>query len=87
MLAEVPDETVTARPSRCAHCNAALAEADLTLAARFDKVDLPRVTPMVTRVERYAGRCRCCGTTTPAPLPEGLEPGTPFSGKIVALAM
>ncbi len=42
---------------------------------------------MVTRVERYAGRCRCCGTTTLAPLPEGLEPGTPFSLNIVALAM
>jgi transposase len=41
----------------------------------------------VTRVERYVGHCRCCGTTTLAPLPEGLEPGTPFSRDIVALAM
>jgi transposase len=86
-LAETPDETVTARPSRCAHCQAALAEADLTLTARFDKVDLPKVAPVVTRVERYAGHCRCCGTTSLAPLPEGLEPGTPFSLNIVALAM
>src|SRR3954449_5088192 len=29
LLAETPDETVTARPARCAHCEAALAEADL----------------------------------------------------------
>ena len=86
-LAEAPDETVTARPSRCARCQAALAEADLTLTARFDKVDLPKVAPVVTRVERYAGHCRCCGGTTLAPLPEGLEPGTPFSLSIVALAM
>lgn len=61
LLAEVPDETVTARPSRCARCEAALAEADLTLTNRFDKVDLPKVVPVVTRVERYAGHCRCCG--------------------------
>ena len=87
LLAEAPDETVTARPSRCTHCQAALAEADLTLTARFDKVDLPKVAPVVTRVERYAGHCRCCGGTTLAPLPEGLEPGTPFSLSIVALAM
>ena len=87
LLAELPDETVTARPARCAHCEAALGEGDLTLAARFDKVDLPKAAPMVTRVERYAGRCRCCGTTTLAPLPEALEPGTPFSLNIVALAM
>jgi transposase len=87
MLAEAPDETVTARPARCAHCQAALGEADQTLADRFDKLDLPKVAPVVTRVERYAGHCRCCGTTTLAPLPEGLEPGTPFSRDIVALAM
>ena len=43
--------------------------------------------PVVTRVERYAGRCRCCGGTTLAPLPQGLEPGTPFSANIVALAL
>jgi transposase len=86
-LAEAPDETVTARPARCAHCQAALGEADQTLAARFDKLDLPTVAPVVTRVERYAGHCRCCGATTLAPLPEGLEPGTPFSRNIVALAM
>src|SRR5215207_8632967 len=87
LLAEVPDETVTARPARCAQCEAALAEADQTLAARFDKVDLPKVAPVVTRVERYAGHCRCCGATTLAPPPEGLEPGTPFSPNIVAVAM
>src|SRR4051812_19273186 len=87
LLAEMPDETVTARPTRCAHCQAALAEADQTLAGRFDKIDLPTVTPVVTRVECYAGHCRCCGGTTLAPLPEGLEPGTPFSRNIVALAM
>src|SRR5215217_1927759 len=87
LLAEAPDETVTARPARCAHCQAALAEADQRLAARFDKVDLPTVAPAATRVERYAGHCRCCGGTTLAPLPEGLEPGTPFSRDIVALAM
>src|ERR671916_3445254 len=87
LLAEAPDETVTARPSRCAHCQAALDEADQTLAGRFDKVDLPTVAPVVTRVERYAGHCGCCGGTTLAPPPEGLEPGTPFSRDIVALAM
>ncbi len=41
----------------------------------------------VTRVERYVGRCRCCGGTMLAPVPEGLEPGTPLSVGIVALAM
>src|SRR3982750_2585774 len=86
-LCEAPDETVTARPCRCLQCAAPLAEADLMLETRFDKIDLPKVVPVVTRVERYAGHCRGCGATTLAPLPEGLEPGTPFSLNIVALAM
>lgn len=82
-----PDETVIARPVCCAHCQAALDAADQRLEARYDKVDLPPVRPVVTRVERYAGRCRCCGHTTLAPVPAGLEPGTPFSLNIVALAI
>lgn len=86
-LAATPDETVIAKPVRCAHCQASLGEADQVLHGRYDKIDLPQVTPVVTRVERYAGRCRCCGGTTLAPVPEGLEPGTPFSVGIVALAM
>ena len=86
-LVESPDETVIARPVCCAHCRAALDETDQTLAGRYDKFELPTVRPVVTRVERYAGHCRCCGETTLAPVPEGLEPGTPFSLNIVALAI
>ncbi len=86
-LAATPDETVVAKPVRCAHCQTSLGEADQVLHGRYDKIDLPPVTPVVTRVERYAARCGCCGGTTLAPVPEGLEPGTPFSVGIVALAM
>jgi transposase len=86
-LTATPDEIVVAQPVQCAHCRAALEEADQVLHGRYDKIDLPQVAPVVTRVERYAGHCRCCGGTTLAPVPEGLEPGTPFSVGIVALAM
>ena len=86
-LTENPDEIVVARPVRCVHCQAAFSEADHVLHGRYDKIDLPQVAPVVTRMERYAARCGCCGATTLAPVPEGLEPGTPFSVGIVALAM
>ncbi len=82
-----PDETVIARPVCCAHCQAALLEADIKLSSRYDKIDLPPVKPVVTRVERFAGHCQNCGKTTLAPVPEGLEPGTPFSINIMALAL
>jgi len=86
-LAATPDEIVSAKPVRCVHCQAALGDADHVLHGRYDKIDLPQVAPVVTRVERYAARCGCCGGTTLAPVPDGLEPGTPFSVGIVALAM
>jgi transposase len=82
-----PDETVTARPMCCAQCQTAFDAADHQLLDRYDKIELPQVKPVVTRVELYAGHCQACGATTPAPLPEGLEPGSPFSINIVALAL
>lgn len=86
-LTAEPDEVVVAKARRCQHCHAGFTDADQTLDARYDKIELPKVKPVVTRVERYAGHCRCCGGTTLAAVPEGLEPGTPFSLNIVALAM
>jgi transposase len=86
-LACDPDETVTARPVICGHCQAALCDADQVLHGVYDKIDLPMVRPMVTRVQRYAGHCPCCGGVTLAAIPAGLEDGSPFSVNIVALAL
>jgi transposase len=69
------------------HCHAALTDADQILHGRYDKIDLPVVRPVVTRVERYAGHCSCCGGVTLAPVPAGLEDGSPFSVNVVALAI
>ena len=86
-LACDPDETVTAKPAACVHCQAALTAVDHVLFGRYDKIDLPVVRPMVTRVERYAGLCPCCGGVTLAAIPAGLEDGSPFSVNIVTLAL
>src|SRR5215208_7208255 len=86
-LAEEPDQLIIAKASTCAHCRAMLAEADQRLHARYDKVELPPVRPVVTRVERYGACCPCCGGTTLAPGPEGMEEGTPFGVSILALAL
>jgi transposase len=86
-LACDPDETVIAKAATCVHCQAALTDADHILHGRYDKIDLPVVRPVVTRVERYAGHCPCCAGVTLAPVPTGLEDGSPFSVNIVALAI
>jgi len=87
-LSENPDEIVRMMARRCGRCQAELGEADQTFACAWDKVDIPPVKPVVTRVEIYEGRCPCCGEATrPTCVPEGLEPGSPFSRNIMALAL
>ncbi|MGH8296622.1 MAG: hypothetical protein ACRETZ_14180 [Steroidobacteraceae bacterium] len=71
-LAAEPDQFVTAKPTHCRHGGTALPADDHVLHGRYDKIDLPPVRPVVTRVERQAGRCPCCGGVTIAPVPEGL---------------
>ena len=63
-LACDPDETVTAKALVCAHCQASLDDTNQVLHGRYNKIDLPPVRPVVTRVERYAGHCPCCGGVT-----------------------
>jgi transposase len=87
LLAREPDETVTTKAVACMHCQAALTDADQVLHGRHDKIDLPVIRPIVTRVERYAGHCPCCRGITLAPVPAGMEEGTPFSMNILALAI
>ena len=83
-----PDETVTAKAAACVHCQSVLTDADQVLHGRYDKIDSALVVrPLVTRVERYAGHCPCCGGVTLAAIPAGLEDGSPFSVNIVALAI
>jgi hypothetical protein len=79
-----PDDIAITKPARCRYCQAAFGDADHALDARYDKID---VHPVVTRVARYAGHCRCCGAITLAAMPDGLEPGTPVSLNIVAMAI
>src|SRR3954464_4133859 len=82
--ARTPDPCTTLA---CAHYRAALGEAAQVVHARYDKIELPPVRPVVTRVERYLGRCPCCGGATLAPVPEGMEEGSPFGVSILALAL
>jgi transposase len=87
-LAEDPDETVRIIAKTCGGCGHALSEADQKLSRAYDKIDLPKVKPRVTRVEIYEGVCPCCAEVTePQAVPEGLREGSPFSLNIVALAL
>jgi len=82
-----PDQRVEARATACPHCASTLGSSDQKLHAVYDKIELPRAAPIVTRVELYAARCPCCGARVVARAPAGLEPGSPFGPSIEALAV
>ena len=52
----------------------------------YDAIDLPPVTPIVTRHQRLQCACRQCGETTKAGLPEAAI-GSPFGPNIRVLAV
>ena len=84
-LSEHPDQIIESTIKTCSGCGTEIAKADQQLMARYDKIDLPVIAPIVTRVERYGCRCPQCGVPQLAAVPVGMEPGSPFGKRIAAL--
>lgn len=82
-----PDQVIEATVRACPHCQAALGTADQRPMQVYDKIEIPPVRPVVTRVTLHGGRCRCCGHRFVAPAPVGLEAGAPFGPTIEAIAI
>ena len=81
-----PDQVIIAQAKTCPHCGGAVQAHEQHPHAVYDKIELPPVKPIVTRVEQYAGQCPHCGQSYVAPVPVGMEPGTPFGASIQSLA-
>ena len=82
-----PDRTIDATLDVCPHCAAAFPADQQTPQQVYDRMELPPVTPYVTRVRLFGGRCACCGERATATAPSGLEPGSPFGQSIAALVV
>lgn len=82
-----PDRIVDARLAACPHCAAPWSDAAQTAQAVYDRIELPRIKPDVTRVRLFGGCCACCGERAMAAAPAGLEPGSPFGKSIAALVV
>jgi len=82
-----PDRIVEARAKQCPHCASGLEAAAQRPVAVYDKIELPPVHPVVTRVVLHAGRCPCCAALVTATAPVGLEPGSPYGASIAAMAL
>lgn len=86
-LTDTPDETRQMHAAACGHCNADVSNQRQHCRHRYDHIDIPPVTPHVTRIELFGGRCACCGRRFKAAPPEGMMPGTPFGANIHAYLM
>lgn len=84
-LAEAPDKTERVMASACNHCGTDVSGQKQQCRQRYDHIDLPPIQPVVTRIELWGGRCRCCGHRYKAQAPAGMVPGSPFGPGIQAL--
>ena len=84
-LSEAPDQIIKATVKSCAECGKEIAASMQILMERYDKIDIPPIKPIVTRVERYGCKCQGCGQQQIANVPVGMEPGSPFGDRIAAL--
>ena len=86
-LCETPDHVFEAVADACPHCAAAVTADDQSLQQLYDRIEIPPIKPVVTQVRRHGGVCPCCREKFLAPVPKGLEPGSPFGSSVVALAI
>jgi transposase len=84
-LSETPDQSIKATVKSCQNCGTAIGKSLQQLLQRYDKIDIPPIHPIVTRVEQYGCCCPGCGQQQIASVPVGLEPGSPFGNRIAAL--
>jgi transposase len=86
-LSAHPDKIIEAMLSACPHCDRALGPTDQPEIHAYDHVELPPIRPFVTRIKRHSGVCPGCRKHVAAPVPEGLEPGSPFGPGVCALIL
>jgi transposase len=81
-----PDQIIIAQAKTCPHCGGMVQAHEQHLHAVYAKIEVPPIKPIVTRVAQHAGQCSPCGQSYGAPVPVGMEPGTPFGASLQSLA-
>jgi transposase len=72
---------------RCDHCRADVRGVDQAPVLIYDRIEIPEITPDVTRVTLHGRVCPCCRRRFKAEAPAGLEPGSPFGPNLRAFVV
>lgn len=83
-LSDNPDQFIKAQLKSCINCGTEIPLSQQQLLQRYDKIELPVIRPIVTRIERYGCSCPACGQVQRAAVPVGMEPGSPFGDSVLA---
>ena len=75
-------QTFEMKLTQCPNCGGSLDEESQQLYAAYDKIELPEIHPLITRVHLYKCQCRNCDLSSVAPAPVGYEPGSPFTDSV-----
>jgi transposase len=68
----------------CRRCGADVSDVAQAAVETYERIEIPKIEPDVTRIVLRGGVCPCCTKTFKAPPPEGLEPGSPFGPELRA---
>ena len=71
----------------CPHCRADVTGVVQAEVQAYDRIEIPEITPDVTRVTLFGGTCPCCAQRFKATAPAGLEPGSPFGPNLRAFVL
>ena len=71
----------------CKGCGADVSGVTQIVCEEYDRVEIPRIAPDVTRVSLHGGVCPCCSKRFKAEPPAGLEPGSPFGPNLRAFVI
>jgi transposase len=71
----------------CKDCGADVSGVGQIVCEEYDRIEIPRIEPDVTRVSLHGGVCPCCCKRFKAEPPAGLEPGSPFGPNIRAFVI
>ena len=82
-----PTRYEAVRGEHCPHCRADLGKVAQVAVQTYDRVEIPEITPDVTRVVLHGGVCPCCAGRFKAAAPAGLEPGSPFGPNLRAFVL
>jgi transposase len=72
---------------QCPHCQGDVTGVAQVAVQAYDRIEIPEITPEVTRVTLHGGVCPCCARRFKAPPPAGLEPGSPFGPNLRAFVL